>query len=199
MPRTEEQFKEIREEKKQAIMEVALDLFSNEGYHSTSISKIAKEAKISKGLIYNYFESKEALLKEIVTVGFKEIMENFDPNKDGVLTREEFIYFIKTTLRIVKENVSHWKLFYGLMLQPEVLASVGSEFMESAGRINILAQAMFERNGFSNPEGEMLLFSSLIEGAMIQYVFSPEMFPIEKFEKAVIQEYTRKLKMKSEK
>ena len=59
MPRTPEQFEKIREEKRNHIMEVALECFANEGYHSTSISKIAKSAGISKGLIYNYFELNE--------------------------------------------------------------------------------------------------------------------------------------------
>ena len=64
-PRTEEQFEEIRESKKNLIQEVALELFATRGYHSTSISMIAKEADISKGLLYNYFESKEELLNSM--------------------------------------------------------------------------------------------------------------------------------------
>ena len=62
-PKTSGQFKEIRADKKQLIIDTALNLFANKGYHASSISMIAKEAKISKGLMYNYFDSKEALLR----------------------------------------------------------------------------------------------------------------------------------------
>ena len=65
-PRTPKQFEEIREEKKTLIMDVALEHFANEGYHNTTINHIAKHAGISKGLMYNYFESKEELLAEII-------------------------------------------------------------------------------------------------------------------------------------
>jgi len=42
-------------------MNTALQLFENNGYESTSISKIALTAGVSKGLMYNYFPSKVAL------------------------------------------------------------------------------------------------------------------------------------------
>ena len=63
-PRTKQQFEDIREEKRSLIMKVALELFAEEGYHNTSISKIASRAGISKGLLYNYFDSKEDLIKD---------------------------------------------------------------------------------------------------------------------------------------
>ncbi len=63
MPRTTKQFKDMRTERRVSILEAALHVFAEEGYHSASISKLSKYAKISKGLLYNYFESKEELLK----------------------------------------------------------------------------------------------------------------------------------------
>ena len=66
-PRTEKQFEEIRVSKKALIQETALELFATKGYHSTSISMIARTAGISKGLLYNYYESKEDLLNEMLS------------------------------------------------------------------------------------------------------------------------------------
>ena len=53
MPRTKEQFEEIRSRTKQKILESALELFAEKGFKGTSISEIAKTANISKGLAYN--------------------------------------------------------------------------------------------------------------------------------------------------
>src|ERR1700691_1391867 len=65
MPRRPEQFEEIREKSREKILSAALELFGNKGYDATSIDSIAKKAGISKGLIYNYFESKKSILLAI--------------------------------------------------------------------------------------------------------------------------------------
>src|SRR5580698_8171807 len=70
MPRRPEQFKALREKSREKILSAALDLFANKGYDATSIDSIAKAAGISKGLIYNYYESKKAVLLAI----FEDVM-----------------------------------------------------------------------------------------------------------------------------
>ncbi|MCK5693371.1 MAG: helix-turn-helix transcriptional regulator, partial [Bacteroidales bacterium] len=84
-PRTPKQFEEIRESRRQQIMDAALELFASEGYSHCSISQLAAHAGISKGLMYNYFDSKEALLVAIIEEGMQDIMAMIDPNQDGVL------------------------------------------------------------------------------------------------------------------
>jgi len=81
MPRTPDQYREMREEKKGLIMKSALELFANHGFHGTSITDIAAHARISKGLLYNYFQSKDELILEILLKGFNELLKVFDPNK----------------------------------------------------------------------------------------------------------------------
>ncbi len=87
-PRTPKQFEKIRHDRRKSIMDTALEVFSENGYANASISMIAKKAGISKGLMYNYFKSKEELLSTIVLDGLNEMFELLDPNKDGVLTKE---------------------------------------------------------------------------------------------------------------
>ena len=83
-PRTPKQFEQMREEKKTLIMDVALEHFAKEGYHNTTITHIAKHAGISKGLMYNYFESKEELLTEIINRSMEGVAKYIDPDKDGI-------------------------------------------------------------------------------------------------------------------
>lgn len=119
-PRTPKQFREIREEKKTLIMDVALEHFAGQGYHNTTITHIAKHAGISKGLMYNYFESKEELLTEIISRAMGEISHYFDPDKDGSLSEEEFELFIRKYFILLREKLSFWRLFFQLMLQKDV-------------------------------------------------------------------------------
>jgi AcrR family transcriptional regulator len=110
----------MRDEKKTHIMNVAMEHFANEGYHHTTISHIAKHAGISKGLMYNYFESKEELLAAILSRSMREISHYFDPDKDGILSEEEFELFIRKYFLIIRENLSFWRLYYQLLQQKDV-------------------------------------------------------------------------------
>jgi AcrR family transcriptional regulator len=49
------------------ILAAALKTFSIKGYSATKLDEVAKEAGVSKGTLYRYFESKEALFKAVVT------------------------------------------------------------------------------------------------------------------------------------
>lgn len=48
------------------ILDVAEKCFIQKGYHKTTISLIASEMKVAKGLLYYYFESKENLLEGLL-------------------------------------------------------------------------------------------------------------------------------------
>ena len=61
--------KEQKEERRQAILMTALNLFVERGFHETKISDIADAVPMSVGLLFHYFGSKEELLKELVTTG----------------------------------------------------------------------------------------------------------------------------------
>lgn len=49
------------EDRKQEIVEAALDLFSKKGYDNTTIQNIAEKLHIAQGLCYRYFKSKQEL------------------------------------------------------------------------------------------------------------------------------------------
>ncbi|MCR5208935.1 MAG: TetR/AcrR family transcriptional regulator [Lachnospiraceae bacterium] len=61
--------KEQKEERRKIILMTALKLFVERGFHETKISDIADAVPMSVGLLFHYFESKEVLLKELVTMG----------------------------------------------------------------------------------------------------------------------------------
>ena len=52
-------------DKRQAILDATLRLISQNGFHGASMSQVAEEAKVSTGIIYHYFESKDELIDEL--------------------------------------------------------------------------------------------------------------------------------------
>ena len=179
MPRTEGQYKELREQKMSHIMNTALSLFAERGFDSTSISMIASRASISKGLLYNYFESKEELIKKIIHDGFDKFLVEFDTNNDGILTEEEFEHFIDTTFDIVKNNLQFWKLYFMVMSQPQVLKMVEEKLMELIIPFITILSSYYESKGLKNPMAHAQLFGALLDGVSLNFMVDPENFPID--------------------
>jgi len=51
--------------KKEEIMQAALEIIAEQGFHSSPIAEIAARAEVAAGTIYRYFESKEVLISEL--------------------------------------------------------------------------------------------------------------------------------------
>ena len=188
-PRTPEQFENIRLDKKALIMTTALELFANNGYHSTSISDIAKKAGISKGLLYNYFISKEELITEILAQGIDSMADFFDPNNDGVLTEEEMESFIRNIFEFLRKDAQYWKLYYAVFLQPSVYALIEKKYIDLlSGFVEILTN-YFKAHGSKDPMKEALLFGALMDGVGINYVMNPSLFPLDDLTEMILEKF----------
>jgi len=66
-PRNEETNKQIRNERREQILQAALQVFARKGLAATKISDIASAAQLSHGLIYHYFESKDEIFTVLAT------------------------------------------------------------------------------------------------------------------------------------
>lgn len=175
-------------------MDVALNHFAKEGYHNTTISRIAKYAGISKGLMYNYFTSKEELLSEIINRSIEEISRYFDPDRDGYLTEEEFELFVRKLFFILREKLSFWRLFYQFFMQKDVREKLFHSYIESNGSseqsgkdqdntfiatMTRILRDYFVRKKDKMPEGydpelDMNMFLYVIEGFSIVTVFQDD-------------------------
>lgn len=62
-------------DRRSQILEAALICFAKRGFHQTSMHDISSEAGISVGLIYRYFENKEAVISAMADRHKKEISE----------------------------------------------------------------------------------------------------------------------------
>ena len=65
MPKTEEQFRQMRDDMRSRILRESSLYFAKNGFGDTKISDLAKHIGIGQGTIYLYFRSKEELFDEI--------------------------------------------------------------------------------------------------------------------------------------
>ena len=53
------------DDKREAILQATLRLVAEHGFHGTAMSKVAKEAHVSAGIIYHYFANKDELIIDL--------------------------------------------------------------------------------------------------------------------------------------
>jgi AcrR family transcriptional regulator len=177
-PRTSHQFEDIRKEKRQLILDAALIVFAKKGYHSASIANIASEAGISKGLIYNYFKSKEDILTVTLVGGFEHIFKHyrFDPEN---FSTEQFGKLIELTFDLMEDDRSYWKLYFSVLMQTDVMEIIQEHLMRILIPILEGFASCLAQMGYKNPQEEARFFGALLDGLSLNYISDPEHFPKE--------------------
>lgn len=191
MPRSRKQVEVIRQQRVKQIADAALEIFAHKGYHSATIADIAIKAGVAKGLLYHYFRSKEELLYHIVVSGMNNLIEKFDENSDGVLTTAEMELFINDMFQKIVENRNYWKLYFSVMLQPNVFSSnLAQKLDEIYSPLVSVIVDYFRRRGYSNPEMEYLMLHALSDGIVINYIANDN-YPVEDVKNELIKRYAR--------
>ncbi len=98
---------EQKEERRNQILEVSLDLFIEKGFSGTKISDISASAGMSAGLFFHYFESKEQVYEELANIGLEgtqaPMMYDFENPLDFFETISEQIFMtIRQNRRVAK-------------------------------------------------------------------------------------------------
>jgi AcrR family transcriptional regulator len=81
---------------KKKISEITLKLFFSKGLNETTVAEIMEEADLGTGTFYNYFDSKEAILKYCLA----ERIENAQQYTD---------LMFKCNPKIIPNATSRWK------------------------------------------------------------------------------------------
>jgi AcrR family transcriptional regulator len=190
MPRTKEQYAEIRKSSKQKILDAALEVFAKQGYHSSTVESIAKTAGISKGLMYNYFKSKEDMLNELMIGMMEALMCELMPLKPGKkFTKKDIINFISVGIDLVLEKPYYWKLYFSVAMQPEVMNIVFDKMMELGQPYFIGITQYYKEKGIKNPEVMMRYLSAVMDGVQFHCMLDPKNFPAKEVKNLLIKQF----------
>jgi AcrR family transcriptional regulator len=64
-----------RDEKREAVLRTAVQLFLDQGYHRATLNEVAERLNITKPALYNYFRSKDEILFECWALGQERVDE----------------------------------------------------------------------------------------------------------------------------
>lgn len=110
--RYKEAFQRASEERKEKILEVGIEEFASKGYENANINIIAKNAGISIGLMYKYFNTKEDLFFTCLQRGMSILDETIDDilrSDDKLIVKAENL--IRAICRLSNKNGNYIKLY----------------------------------------------------------------------------------------
>ncbi len=192
-PRTKAQFEEIRQKSRENIENIALELFALKGYHATSISQIAEKAGISKGLLYNYYESKEQLLDSIIMKVYDEIIRIVQMSTNLPAKKQIEQMIIQTTDHL-KKNITFWRLYLFLVHQSDVQKKMQALYEKMRDDYMNFVIKLFEEIGSKNPEMEAMMLGTLFDGIGLNYVTAPDGYPIDEMSDYLIEVFVKNKK-----
>lgn len=83
-----------KEEMKQSILDAARIIAGKEGWQAVTIRKIADEIEYTPPIVYEYFENKEALFKELIYLGFRMMHKDIEKAKQSESDPKKLLFNI---------------------------------------------------------------------------------------------------------
>ncbi len=119
----------IQQRNTEAILEAALEVFSQQGFRGATLDQIAERAGLSKPNLLYYFPSKEAIHARLITRLMKDWLDPLralDPAGDPV---EEILGYIRRKLELSRDLPRESRLFANEILQgaPRMQAALAEE------------------------------------------------------------------------
>lgn len=100
-------------ERYELILEQAIDVFGNRGYHNVSMDDVAEAAGVSKALVYQHFTSKDELYMEVLRLFQQKLADMVLPAWTQELPpQERFWRGFVAFFTFIDENKKAWGVLY---------------------------------------------------------------------------------------
>jgi AcrR family transcriptional regulator len=158
------------------ILETATRLFSTQGYGSTSLSQVAKEARVSKALIFWHFENKERLFQSALQRSLEPYFVNVVGQLDGLDEAGQIHRLIDLFYEFVREHMQSIRFVLSLILREEKqpddpVARVSELFRIFRNLLNDILESGRQKGVFRSdihPASEASLIMCALAGALVQ-------------------------------
>jgi AcrR family transcriptional regulator len=159
------------EDKKDNIIEAALTLFEEQGYHQTKVSDIVRDAGVAQGTFYLYFQSKEDLFRSIAESCLDEIAIALKQATEGGIPEDEAYYqMIHRCLTAYFHNKTILRIIYRNGIASQEIADISEAFyceMMTIIKECLRGSGAFE--GYSEQQLEIMAYSKIGMVELVAY------------------------------
>lgn len=161
------------------ILKAAMRLFEGRGFHETSMSEVAREAGVSKALIFWHFKTKEELFLAVLNRLLEPYYIDFAEEALVLDERAQLERLIESYLLFVRDNAPSVRFFITRLMQSEGAADAFSGQIRTlyngyqAMVVDLIRRA--QEKGLClhalKPEGTASLLLSALNGFLIDLLF----------------------------
>jgi AcrR family transcriptional regulator len=161
---------------REAILKTAAQLFSTLGYANTSLAQVAREARVSKALIFWHFESKEQLFRAALQQSLEPYFINVVAELDDLDEVGQIRKLIDLYYEFVREHLFSVKLVLSVLLREEkhpddMVGRIGELFRVYSSLLTECIRGAREKGVFHqtvDPEGEAAVIMAALNGVLVQ-------------------------------
>lgn len=195
----------IKEFRVREILEAARRVMARYGMQGTTVDRVAEEAKVAKGTIYLYFQSKDELVHAAVLEGLREMVaETVRSDDPSMPPLDRICNLIRAQYRIQASNQDFLKtLIIGNSLDIEVESQAGRDFMRVyAGYLDFVASVLQDAidRGAIRPIDSLFaafMLGELITGSLRRRLLKLASTPLETDADAVVELFLRGIQVTS--
>jgi AcrR family transcriptional regulator len=148
------------EERRTGILDSALAVFSESGYHSSSIDDIAREAGVSKALIYEHFASKQELYADLIARNARELTQRIGAALVGVQLESgssRLAIGLDAFFAFVEERRDAWRMLFRDVADPETATVVNRMLEQVTAEVTVLISQDPGASALDSPEDRRAL------------------------------------------
>ncbi|MFU1796470.1 TetR/AcrR family transcriptional regulator [Paenibacillus azoreducens] len=165
---------------KEAILQAAMELFSEKGYHGTNTKEIAAAAGVSTGSFYSYYKDKRAVFLDSLTIYFKTLLGRIETYLAEInfstMDKHEFILEVIDSLIFSHQVFTefHKELQVMYHSDPEVQALMDEQF--DLGRRRTLEYLLMNPDELKvdHVEAASIIVFEALNSVVDMLVFAPQ-------------------------
>jgi AcrR family transcriptional regulator len=133
---------QTEEDTRTKILQAALQLFAKRGYEGTTTKDLAKSAGVAEGTLFRHFHSKKAILIEVATAGWVDILTDLLTELSEMGNYKAVSQVMRRRMLNMRQNSNLMRVcFIEAQYHPELRESIQAEIIT---KMTDVAEAFFE-------------------------------------------------------
>jgi TetR/AcrR family transcriptional regulator len=167
--------KKLTEEQQKALLENAISEFGERGLTAATVSSIAERSGISVGVIYKYYENKEALFEACLDASVSLLGDVLRSSVTKENSLEESVRgLIRASQNLAREHPSYFRMYHAITMRPDAKGASG--YAERIERISaeiyteLISKA--ESEGIVRKDASSSMFAFFFDNLLMMLHFS---------------------------